>query len=210
MNRSLRQMQRNANLKCVVTKKNASDLKILFFSWRKKTPNKNKNMPVHILYLSWSLPIFQCGIFKEGLRNYASNVPRAAVIWSWLKHHWCNGLVLMDGTKWQELLWGLVFFPEEPSFRSNPEPLPYDLIESRRSAQTQGTSPRSGRVPVTNATAWPRAAKSIPGAVSWCLSRPTEEVYITITRLSSAASASTAHLEALPCWATQGAGGGGE
>lgn len=67
---------------------------------------------------------------------------------------------------------------------------------------------------LTNATAWHRAetgaAKSIPGEISWCLSKLTEEVYINITWLSSAAFVSTAHLEILPCWAAWGTGQGGK
>jgi len=66
-------------------------------------------------------------------------------------------------------------------------------------------------VRLTNATAWHRAetgaAESVPGAISWCLSKLTEEVYINITWLSSAAFVSTAHLEILPCWAAQGTRG---
>lgn len=161
-------------------------------------------------------------LMRDSRRNYPWNVESAAVvILSWLKCHLGDGWILRDEPERQELLWGWFLQPRIASFYYFF--FPFFLFWIKKSSLCSDTTrhmlqrprqrekgPESGGwVRLTNATAWhpaeTGAAKSIPGAISWCLS-----VYINITWLSLAAFVSTAHLEILPCWAEWGTGGGGE
>lgn len=157
---------------------------------------------------------------RDSKRNYPWNVERAAgLILSWLKYHLRDGRILMDEPEWQELVLGLAFITQnrflfliKKSWMCS-DTTRYMLQWPRRRKKVLCPPESRGWVRLTNATAWHRAetgaAKSIPGAISWCLSKLTEEVYINITWLSSAAFVSTAHLELLPCWAAWGTGRGG-